>query len=201
MEVGAAALILQKRSYLRTDGLKDDVQKAVKQFAQRDHSQHQRRHGRERDYGQLQQCLLAERHGLHALHDFKAVAQIGQRLDVPAAHQRFVCRRSAAQPFLVKFAHVTLGEPTVFQQADALRASQARSEHQQRREHEEKHHYHHREKFQLKVGQLRAGVEDLVRHHAGEQHSLARQQGSEGVGDGGKKAEAAGAVGVNSHET
>ena len=184
---GAAALLLQKRSYLLTDGLEDDVQEAVKQFAQGDHSEDQRRHGRERDYGELQQCILAERYRLHALHDFKAVAQISQRLDVPAAHQRFVGRRSTAQPFLVKLAHVTLGEPAVFQQADALGASQTRSEHQQRREHEEKHHYHQREEFNLEVGQLRAGVEDLVRHHAGEQHALARQQRSEGVGDAWKE--------------
>ncbi len=120
--------------------LEDDVQEAVKQFAQRDHGQDQRRHGRERDYGQLQHRLLAERHRLHALHDFKAVAQVGQRLDVRAAHQRFVGRRSAAQPLLVKLAHVTLGEPAVFRQTRALGASQARDEDQQRRQHEEEHH-------------------------------------------------------------
>src|SRR4029077_13338076 len=56
--------------------LEDDVQEAVKQFAQRDHSQDRRRHGRERDYGQLQQRILGKWHGLHALDDFKAVAQI-----------------------------------------------------------------------------------------------------------------------------
>jgi hypothetical protein len=53
----------------------------------------------------------------------------------------------------------------------------------------------------LKSGQLRAGVEDLVRHHAGEYRALARQQRSEGVGGPGKKTESAGAVGVNRHET
>ena len=145
------ALVLQpftpcRDSCLRRSGqcLEDDVQEAVEQFAQGDHSQDKRRHRRKRDYGQLQQRILAERHGLHAFHDFKAIAQISQRLEVRAAHKRFVGRRSTAQPFLVKLAHVTLGEPAVFRQADALGASQPRGEHQQRREHEEKHHCHHR---------------------------------------------------------
>jgi len=35
-----------QQTFLLTDGLEDDVQEAVKQFAQRDHSQDQRRHER-----------------------------------------------------------------------------------------------------------------------------------------------------------
>ena len=50
----------------------------------------------------------------------EAVAQVGQRLDVGAAHERLVGGRPAAQPLGIELAHVALGQRAVFTQARAL---------------------------------------------------------------------------------
>ena len=98
----------------------DDLEQALEQLLQRDHRQHQRQHGQQRDDRQLEDSGQAERHIPHLLQHVEAVAQVRQRLDVGAANERLVWRRTAAQPFAIVFADVALRQRAVLAQAVAL---------------------------------------------------------------------------------
>ena len=72
------------------------------------HDRHEHR-GREAEDG-----ILRHRRGAHGPHHLVTAAEIGEGLDVGAAHQRLVGRRAAAQPLGIELAHVTLGQGAVF---------------------------------------------------------------------------------------
>ena len=93
------------------------TQQTFQQLFERDHRQQQWRQRGERDDPQLKDRLLRERHEPHGPDHLETVRQIGKRLDVGAAHERFGRVAAAAQPLRVELSDVALREHAVFAEA------------------------------------------------------------------------------------
>ena len=77
------------------------------------HLEQQRHHRHESGSRQLEDGVLRKQCQAHTPHHLETITQVGKRLDVGAAHQGFIGRRAAAQPFGIELAHVTLGQRAI----------------------------------------------------------------------------------------
>ena len=128
------------------------------------------------------------------LHHLETIAQIGEGLDVAAAHERLIGRRAAAQPFGIELAHVTLGQRAIFAKARPLRLGKLRRKHQERAEDHAQQKDDHDGDLDLELGQCGPEVENAVGEQSGKQRAVRHRERGEGVDRVGKKSQAADAI-------
>ena len=107
-------------------------QQTFHQLFERDHRQQKWQQRGERDDPQLKDRLLRERHEPHGPDHVEAVGQVGKRLDVGAADERFVRVAVAAYPLRVELSDVALRKHAVLAEARALGACELSRKHHER---------------------------------------------------------------------
>src|SRR6266704_6046603 len=100
--------------------LEKGAEQALDQLFQRHHGEHQREPGQDDRHDERNHGLLAEWKWPHPPDHVEAVSEIGEGLDVGAAHQRLGRGGPAVNPLAVELFHVAVGEESVLAEAAAL---------------------------------------------------------------------------------
>ena len=176
------------------------TQQTFQQLFERNHRQKKWRQRGERDDPQLKDRLLRERHEPHGLDHLETVRQIGKRLDVGAAHERFGRVSAAAQPLRIELSGVALRQHAVLAEARALGACELSRKHHERTEHKEHECADGPDNLDRELLELGSVKEDAIGDQAREQDPVRDEHRRERVNDIGEESQPADAVGMGRDE-
>src|SRR5947209_19919305 len=108
---------------------KKGAEQALDELFQRNHGQHQREPGQHDRDDELDDRLPSEWKWPHPPDHVEAAIEIGEGLDIGAAHKRFVRGGPAVKPLAFELFHVAVGEDSVLAEAAALGLKEVRREH------------------------------------------------------------------------